>query len=402
MRTPRGGRRTTSLAVLLALACLAHTDAFMPGAHGSHLFVSAAKLPVAVPPLRFCFCGKHRSILRMVDPTPSEAVMDDSGGKDFGGKGDTLRDVVEEGAEMEESEGLSSSFRQRRLEKRKQAAGAQVSGELRFKLLEEQASPFRRFRQFFYLAAAGSASIGTLIAGTRVLAGMQGVAGVQPLSETVPNTAINGGVVLVSAALWYFDEKRGKEALEALKGQAPATTGLAQLQVIDRDGRVRELSAYRSTARLVVLAGTTAEVTRSINLAARQAEALLRSDVKVVPLFTDLEDDSAGWDAMKASSGSGKWDAWLLRPECKQNWKKWLLQDKAIVLQRLKSDSDTNGKSSESGEGSEGSAGMDRLLRVYVIRKDGKVGARTVGPPAWPKLVKQIQMLPLQDQYGTP
>ena len=31
----------------------------------------------------------------------------------------------------------------------------QVSGELRFKLLEEQASPFRRFRQFFYLAAAG-------------------------------------------------------------------------------------------------------------------------------------------------------------------------------------------------------------------------------------------------------
>ena len=48
----------------------------------------------------------------------------------------------------------------------------------------------------------------------------------------------------------------------------------------------------------------------------------------------------------------------------------WLLQDKAIVLQRLKSDSDTNGKSGESGEGS---AGMDRLLRVYVIRKDGKV-----------------------------
>jgi len=70
-------------------------------------------------------------MLRMVDPTPSEAVMDDSGGKAFGGKGDTLMDVVEEGAEVEGSEGLSSSFRQRRLEKRKQAAGAQVSGELR-------------------------------------------------------------------------------------------------------------------------------------------------------------------------------------------------------------------------------------------------------------------------------
>jgi hypothetical protein len=45
---------------------------------------------------------------------------------------------------------------------------------------------------------------------------------------------------------------------------------------------------------------------------------------------------------------------------------------------------------------------FDRLLRVMVIRKDGKVGARTVGPPAWPKLLKQIQLLPQQDQYGTP
>ena len=43
-----------------------------------------------------------------------------------------------------------------------------------------------------------------------------------------------------------------------------------------------------------------------------------------------------------------------------------------------------------------------RLLRVYVLRKDGKVGARTVGPPAWPKLVQQIRMLPPQDEYGTP
>ena len=31
-----------------------------------------------------------------------------------------------------------------------------------------------------------------------------------------------------------------------------------------------------------------------------------------------------------------------------------------------------------------------------------QIGARTVGPPAWPKLVKQIEALPAQDQYGTP
>ena len=74
----------------------------------------------------------------------------------------------------DEAGASAGSFRQRRAAKKKAAARTgQVSTELRFKLLEEQASPFRRFRQFFYLAAAGSASIGTFIAGTRVIAGLQ-------------------------------------------------------------------------------------------------------------------------------------------------------------------------------------------------------------------------------------
>jgi len=104
-------------------------------------------------------------------------------------RSEALLDVL--GEEPEESDGVSAaappdtddddeagasagSFRQRRAAKKKAAARTgQVSNELRFKLLEEQASPFRRFRQFFYLAAAGSASIGTFIAGTRVIAGLQ-------------------------------------------------------------------------------------------------------------------------------------------------------------------------------------------------------------------------------------
>lgn len=105
-------------------------------------------------------------------------------------RSEALLDVL--GEEPEESDGVSAaappdtddddeagapagSFRERRAAKKKAAArtGQQVSNELRFKLLEEQASPFRRFRQFFYLAAAGSASIGTFIAGTRVIAGLQ-------------------------------------------------------------------------------------------------------------------------------------------------------------------------------------------------------------------------------------
>ena len=100
---------------------------------------------------------------------PRMAVDGDTG--QSAAKAETLLDVLpgepEEGSPVSESDagGASDvddegSFRKRRAEKRRKAAGGQVSSELRFKLLEEQASPFRRFRQFFYAAAAGSASIG--------------------------------------------------------------------------------------------------------------------------------------------------------------------------------------------------------------------------------------------------
>jgi len=328
-------------------------------------------------------------------------------------KSETLMDVmIEESSESEgnvsaeesgdEEDTETGSFRKRRAEKKRKASkGGQVSSELRFKLLEEQASPFRRFRQFFYLSAAGSASIGTFIAGTRVIAGMQGISGVQPLEETIPNTAINAGVVIASAALWYFDEQRGQAALSELKGKSNTRLSMSTLKVMDNDGVTSEVLSFRDDKRIVILAGTAAEVTRAINLAARQANDLLRCDVTVVPYFTDLDDDSSGWDAMKSSSATGKWDAWLLRPQDKDEWKEWLLNDRAMVAEKNAKANKSSGKSGASAV-PEAPTSFDRLLRVFVIRKDGKVGARTVGPPAWPKLVKQIQQLPSQGQYGTP
>lgn len=59
-----------------------------------------------------------------------------------------------------------------RAEKRAKESG--ISGELRYKLLEEQSNPFRKFRQTIYLACAGSASIGAFIAASRVVASLTG------------------------------------------------------------------------------------------------------------------------------------------------------------------------------------------------------------------------------------
>ena len=187
--------------------------------------------PWGVPAFALARTARRRATLQMASSDVDEVGASD---KEAEERSEALADVMGEepeeagGAaadagvdEDDEADAAAGSFRQRRAAKKKAAARAgQVSSELRFKLLEEQASPFRRFRQFFYLAAAGSASIGTFIAGTRVLAGMQGIPGVQPLEETIPNTAINAGVVVASAALWYFDEKRGQEALSELKGKS--------------------------------------------------------------------------------------------------------------------------------------------------------------------------------------
>ena len=123
----------------------------------------------------------------------------------------------------------------------------------------------------------------------------------------------------------------------------------------------------------------------------------------MLPFFTDLNDDSMGWKAMQDNSPTGKWDTWLLRADDTSSWREWLINDRAMLMEKnAKAKPTTSSGSSDTPVTGAAPTSFDRLLRVMVIRKDGKVGARTVGPPAWPKLLKQIQLLPQQDQYGTP
>lgn len=56
---------------------------------------------------------------------------------------------------------------------------------MRARLREETEAPFRKARMFVYGGSAVSAGVGLLIAGLRVIAGLIGVSGVQPLNETV-------------------------------------------------------------------------------------------------------------------------------------------------------------------------------------------------------------------------
>jgi len=44
----------------------------------------------------------------------------------------------------------------------------------------------------------------------------------------------------------------------------------------------------------------------------------------------------------------------------------------------------------------------DKRVSVIVLRRDGKVGSRSVGEPAWPKLVEELSKIPKTDIAGNP
>ncbi|KAJ1480782.1 hypothetical protein T484DRAFT_2775039 [Baffinella frigidus] len=178
--------------------------------------------------------------------------------------------------------------------------------------------------------------------------------------------------------------------MKAMSEKSGVREQLAQLPLELSSGEEIELRDLREDKRVVLLIGRASEVTRCINLAARSGSDLLKCDVSIVPVFTDLDDDTAGWQAMKDGSDKGAWDPWLARPTSRADCIEWQNNDRLTMAEKNK-DSATVDANKE-----------DRLLRVYIIRKDGKIGARTVGPPAWAKLVKQIERLPERDEYGTP
>lgn len=161
----------------------------------------------------------------------------------------------------------------------------------------------------------------------------------QPLSETLPNVAIDLGVVAVSAGLWIWEDGRGKASLEALTEKKGVKTLLSKLEVELFDGAKTNLRGLENKYRPVLLTGTAAEVTRSINLAGRVGADLKRNDILLVPFFTDLEDDSAGWQAMKESSTTGTWDSFLARPLNREAWTEWLLAEKLQVAEKNKENS---------------------------------------------------------------
>jgi len=224
---------------------------------------------------------------------------------------------------------------------------------------------------FFYASFGVGASVGGLIAGTRILAALTGVVGAQPLGETVPNLVID----VVAVALFAFLLRRDAEAGRKRLARISNTVDVGDLSVTTGGGSVAELSSLRGRARPVIVSGRPKEVFKAVRGAEAVAADLSRVGVLVVPVVAGggglAEPAQGGWLAMPTADEADAWASW---------------EDAA-----------------RTGAGKGGGRPPKKALMVLVVRKDGRIGARSFTDAVeWPALIAEMDRMPAKDQYGQP
>lgn len=227
---------------------------------------------------------------------------------------------------------------------------------------------------FVYGGSALSAGVGAFIAGSRVVAGLVGVEGVQPLSETLPNVAVDLGVIGACVALLRIEQKAGQRRLERITRGAQ----LAKLRVAGSGEQgIRPMKSLRWERRVVIVAGKSAKVLQALYDAYTRSERLEKLDVQVVPVFTDMDSVQEGRLELPPEG------AYRASIYDRKAWREWLDVELQVAKRAL---------------------GADAVEEVYVtvVRMDGRVGARAAGAPDFDKLLDDIARLPKKDKYGKP
>lgn len=221
------------------------------------------------------------------------------------------------------------------------------------------------------LRSAASAGVGAFIAGSRVLAGLAGVSGVQPLSETITNVGVDVGVIGAAIALLRLEQRAGQKRLERIS----RGSRLAALRISGPQG-IRPMKDSRWERRIVIVAGKAAKVVQAVNEAYELKEQFAEHSLQLVPVFPEL--DSIQEQRLQLAP-EGDYRASVYD---RNQWRKWLDVELDAARKAL------------------GEAVDD--VYVIVVRMDGKVGARTAGPPNFEQLLENLRRLPKKDQYGKP
>lgn len=185
--------------------------------------------------------------------------------------------------------------------------------------------------------------------------------------------AIDFGVIALCVFLYSRDVRAGERRLERMTRGAR----IARLRVEDLGTRkVCELKELRGDKRVIVVAGSNEGVRGALESASGLKDEFDQVGLMVIPFITSVSKGSSG-TAPQQDLGR----EWRYAPFAPADWGKWFDTERDVIKSKL---------------------GGDGSVVIIVIRLDGRVGARSVGTPAWSRLIEEVRRLPAKDQYGRP
>ncbi|CAB1099488.1 unnamed protein product [Ectocarpus sp. CCAP 1310/34] len=235
-------------------------------------------------------------------------------------------------------------------------------------------------RIFLFSSFVLSATVGLLVAGTRTIALTQGIDQGQSMTELLTNIVVDVTAMAVFVGL----VKRDLDAQEGRMARMEIGAKLAGLKVrlqTKDDLSTVTLSALRRDRgrdkRVAVLVGGAETVKSSLESALPYGKALETSDILIVPLVLESRSGTTGGgaDMFRASGAesdleSAVGSAHVALPVALNRWQEYIDSEVETAL----------------------SQGIDPLKEGFslVVKKNGRIGARSKGCPPWGTLVGDV------------
>ncbi|KAK9817814.1 hypothetical protein WJX72_002596 [[Myrmecia] bisecta] len=234
------------------------------------------------------------------------------------------------------------------------------SAEADVNLRSEAEAPFRSLRLVFYGFNTVSATVAFVITMTQLAGALGHAPNALPLNDVVQGIGIDVAAIVIFSLLLRGDLKaRDKQIARMTREER-----LGQLQLELANKKVMRLTQLRSFSRVVIAAGTPAQVAEAVASAEPYKEELIKRGVLVVPLPC-FDDPNA--QASISQSPLEKEDLrWKATPLRQNEWRDWFVEQMALA-----------------------NAKPDRGLYMG-LRLDGRVRASGVGPPPWARFVAEL------------
>lgn len=196
-----------------------------------------------------------------------------------------------------------------------------------------------------------SAAVGGFVSALRIVASYAGVRGTQPLSETSVNVGVDVAAASVCYALWSAEQAAGARRLERLRrGARIAALGMEDAVTGER----KRISGLRGEARVVIVCAVSEAMADVVKEVREIGDELKACRLAVVPFVTD-----------------GEQVVGFPKPVGVSDWKGWLDAEREMA--------------------GRGGVEDDDKVFVVVLKLNGKVISRSIGPPAWNAIKEMVQ-----------